>query len=64
MSIRNSSQSILWRKPIVEMEEESGQSHLFKSLGLWQLTAIGVGGIIGVGIFTLAGLVANGGADA
>ncbi len=30
---------------------------------MWQLTAIGVGGIIGVGIFTLAGLVANGGED-
>jgi len=30
---------------------------------LWQLTAIGVGGIIGVGTFTLAGLVANGGDD-
>jgi APA family basic amino acid/polyamine antiporter len=64
MSIWSGSQSILRRKPIAEMVEESGESHLSKSLGLWQLTAIGVGGIIGIGIFTLAGLVANGGEDA
>ncbi len=30
------------------------------TLGLWQLTAIGIGGIIGAGIFTLAGTVAHG----
>ncbi|MFT4470772.1 amino acid permease [Arthrobacter sulfonylureivorans] len=64
MSIWSGSQSILRRKPITEMVEESGESHLSKSLGLWQLTAIGVGGIIGIGIFTLAGLVANGGGEA
>ncbi|MGM0928921.1 MAG: amino acid permease [Actinomycetota bacterium] len=64
MSIGSGSQSILRRKPITELVEESGESHLSKSLGVWQLTAIGVGGIIGIGIFTLAGLVANGGADA
>ena len=40
---------------IDEIEEEGGAGHLAKSLGLWQLTAIGVGGIIGVGIFSLAG---------
>ncbi|MDQ0736323.1 amino acid permease [Arthrobacter agilis] len=57
------SQSILRRKPIDNVEDETGRTGLFKSLGLWQLTAIGVGGIIGVGIFTLAGLVANGGPD-
>jgi APA family basic amino acid/polyamine antiporter len=57
------SQSLLRRKPIDNVEDESGRTGLFKSLGLWQLTAIGVGGIIGVGIFTLAGLVANGGED-
>ncbi|MCQ1999853.1 amino acid permease [Arthrobacter zhaoxinii] len=56
--------SVLRRKPIEEIDEEKTGNKLFKSLGLWQLTAIGVGGIIGVGIFTLAGLVANGGPDA
>jgi len=52
---------VLSRKPIDDVGEEGGQgSGLHKSLGLWQLTAIGVGGIIGVGIFTLAGVVARG----
>ena len=52
--------SIMRRKSIAQMDDEAAKSGLFKSLGLWQLTAIGVGGIIGVGIFTLAGLVASG----
>lgn len=63
MSSRDLSQSIMRRKPIEEIQDEAAKSALFKSLGLWQLTAIGVGGIIGIGIFTLAGLVANGGAE-
>jgi hypothetical protein len=47
--------------PIGDVGEDGGPgSGLIKSLGLWQLTAIGVGGIIGVGIFTLAGVVARG----
>jgi len=57
----------IWRRlpvdRIEEIEAESGAGQLTKSLGLWQLTAIGVGGIIGVGIFSLAGLVAHGDAD-
>lgn len=53
-------QSIMLRKPINDIEEESKHSGLFKSLGLWQLTAIGMGGIIGVGVFSPAGLVAAG----
>src|SRR3712207_1210430 len=57
----------IWRRLPVEQIEEveagSGVGTLTKSLGLWQLTAIGVGGIIGVGIFSLAGLVAHGDAD-
>ncbi|MFD6173589.1 amino acid permease [Streptomyces coeruleorubidus] len=55
-------QGILRRKPIEQIEEtEVGKgTQLERSLGLWQLTAIGVGGIIGAGIFTLAGTVANG----
>ncbi|MDV2980682.1 amino acid permease [Pseudarthrobacter oxydans] len=60
MSTRDMTQSIMRRKPIDDIEEENKHSGLFKSLGLWQLTAIGVGGIIGVGIFSLAGLVAAG----
>ena len=53
---------VLRRKPIdsiAEDNEESGTG-LQRTLGLWQLTAIGVGGIIGAGIFSLAGAVAHG----
>jgi basic amino acid/polyamine antiporter, APA family len=46
------------RKPVDEIASEH-DGELSRSLGLWQLTAIGVGGIIGAGIFTLAGAVAN-----
>ncbi|MFD5448015.1 amino acid permease [Streptomyces sp. NPDC003470] len=55
-------EGVLRRKPIEHIEDtEAGQgAGLVRSLGLWQLTAIGVGGIIGAGIFTLAGTVANG----
>ncbi|MGV9500040.1 amino acid permease [Streptomyces sp. NPDC003642] len=55
-------EGILRRKPIERIDEtEAGEgTRLERSLGLWQLTAIGVGGIIGAGIFTLAGTVANG----
>ncbi|MGW2741810.1 amino acid permease [Streptomyces sp. NPDC001450] len=55
------SEGILRRKPIehIEATEISEGPRLDRSLGLWQLTAIGIGGIIGAGIFTLAGTVAH-----
>ncbi|MFD4262945.1 amino acid permease [Streptomyces sp. NPDC058534] len=53
-------EGVLRRKPIEHIEETERGGGLERSLGLWQLTAIGVGGIIGAGIFTLAGTVANG----
>lgn len=55
-------EGILRRKPIEHIEETEHVEgpRLEKTLGLGQLTAIGVGGIIGAGIFTLAGTVANG----
>ncbi|MGD1223027.1 MULTISPECIES: amino acid permease [Streptomyces] len=55
-------EGILRRKPIEHIEdtEIAEGPGLERSLGLVQLTAIGVGGIIGAGIFTLAGTVANG----
>ncbi|MFC9063112.1 amino acid permease, partial [Streptomyces sp. NPDC057074] len=53
-------EGVLRRKPIEHIEETESGGGLVRSLGLWQLTAIGVGGIIGAGIFTLAGTVANG----
>src|SRR5660397_34398 len=48
---------VLRRKPIASDSTGSG---LERSIGLWQLTAIGIGAIIGAGIFSLAGTVANG----
>ena len=50
--------ALLRRKPIDDIEEDRGGG-LQRTLGLWQLTAIGVGGIIGAGIFSLAGVVAH-----
>jgi amino acid permease len=46
---------IFRRKPI-EADDDSG---LERTIGLWQLTAIGLGAIIGAGIFALAGTVAK-----
>ncbi len=43
------------RKPITDEADGS----LERSIGLWQLTAIGLGAIIGAGIFALAGPVAK-----
>ncbi len=43
-------------KSIEQLQSELGTRKDFRRvLGLWQLTAIGLGGIIGVGIFVLAG---------
>ena len=43
-------------KTIEQLQSEASSRGDFKRvLGLWQLTAIGLGGIIGVGIFVLAG---------
>ncbi|HEX7964537.1 MAG TPA: amino acid permease [Gammaproteobacteria bacterium] len=47
------------RKSIEQLQREAGEGRQFRRvLGLWQLTAIGLGGIIGVGIFVLTGVVA------
>ncbi|GAA1687110.1 amino acid permease [Nonomuraea maheshkhaliensis] len=52
------SRSMFRRKPVDRIATEH-EGELTRTLGLWQLTAIGVGGIIGAGIFALAGAVAN-----
>ena len=55
-----SSTGIFRRKPIDQITEAGESDGLKRTLGLWQLTAIGIGGIIGAGIFALAGAVAHG----
>jgi APA family basic amino acid/polyamine antiporter len=43
-------------KPIEQLQSELATRRDFRRvLGVWQLTAIGIGGIIGVGVFVLAG---------
>ncbi|MHB8309229.1 MAG: amino acid permease, partial [Metallibacterium sp.] len=50
------SQALTRHKSIAQLQQEAGaRRDLRRVLGIWQLTAIGIGGIIGVGIFVLAG---------
>ena len=46
------------RKPIEKMEAESGESGLKRTLGPLSLVALGIGAIIGAGIFSLTGIAA------
>ena len=49
------------RKPITSIESESAATGLRRALGVWQLTALGIGAIIGAGIFSGAGTAVSGG---
>ena len=54
--------NLLKRKPlslIVSEAEEEGEEHLERALGPVSLTALGVGAVIGAGIFVMAGLGAH-----
>ena len=54
------SKSNIWaRKPVEAFEEDMRQSGLKRVLGKWGLTAIGIGAIIGAGIFVMTGLGAK-----
>ena len=47
---------VLRHKSVEQLQAEASKRTDFRRvLGLWQLTAIGIGGIIGVGVFVLAG---------
>ncbi len=48
----------LFRKMPIDQLVGERKSGLRRVLGFWQLTAIGLGGLIGVGIFVLTGIVA------
>lgn len=47
------------KKPIEAYKEDIKSSQLKRTLGKWELTAIGVGAVIGGGIFVLTGVAAN-----
>lgn len=51
-------QALIRTKPIEQLQAEAGRGPFRRVLGLWQLTSIGLGGLIGVGIFVLTGVVA------
>ena len=52
-------QALLRTKSIERLQSEIGRKgQLRRVLGLWHLTAIGLGGLIGAGIFVLTGVVA------
>ena len=59
--LSNAPTGIFRRKPVEEIEPEDLQEGggLVRVLGLWQFTALGIGGIIGAGVFSLAGAVAK-----
>ena len=50
--------SLLVRKSIAQLQVEAGRGALRRSLGPVHLTALGVGSIIGTGIFVLTGTAA------
>ncbi|MFD7291836.1 amino acid permease [Streptomyces sp. NPDC059897] len=45
-------------KPVDDSEEETSGG-LKRTMGLWQLVALSLGGLVGAGVFSLAGVVAN-----
>ncbi|MDB5209188.1 MAG: amino acid permease, partial [Sediminibacterium sp.] len=53
------SKNYLRVKPISAYNSEIKSSELTRTLGKWELTAIGVGAVIGGGIFVLTGVAAN-----
>jgi len=54
--------NVLARKPLTALMEEArdtGKNSLKRTLGVFQLTSLGVGAVIGAGIFVMAGLGAH-----
>lgn len=51
--------SLFIKKPVAELQLEAGRGILRRSLGPLNLTALGIGSIIGTGIFVLTGTAAS-----
>jgi basic amino acid/polyamine antiporter, APA family len=56
--VNNLKSTLLRKKSITDMLDQSSQNGLKRSLGTFDLTLLGIGAIIGTGIFVLTGLVA------
>lgn len=52
-------QSLFRTKPVEAYQKEAQQSTLRRALGRWSLVSLGIGAIIGGGIFTLTGVAAK-----
>jgi len=50
---------LLTKKPLADLQAEAERGLLRRSLGPWHLTALGIGSIIGTGIFVLTGTAAS-----
>jgi basic amino acid/polyamine antiporter, APA family len=50
---------LLAKKPLESISREAGQGGLARVLGPWGLTAMGIGAVIGAGIFVITGEVAK-----
>lgn len=47
------------KKPLAAYQDDVGSSQLKRVMGRWELTAVGIGAVIGGGIFVLTGVAAN-----
>jgi len=59
MSARTSGNRLFQKKSIEHIQREAARSELKRTLGPWNLVSLGVGAIIGAGIFVLTGQVAS-----
>ncbi len=51
---------LIQRKPLAELQRDGETTKLKRALGAWELTALGIGAIIGAGIFATVGTAAAG----
>ncbi|MEW2359385.1 amino acid permease [Spirillospora sp. NPDC029432] len=51
--------SKLFRLKPIDSSEEETEGGLRRTMGLWQLVALSLGGLVGAGVFSLAGVVAH-----